>query len=584
MNGYVKKIEALMTDEASDMLRSIYAPTVVATPLSDSRRDICIMPDGEIRSYGKIEHSGKSAYLASRNGGLSWDIHYAAGKVNACSYFEKEDIYITLSDTYNNNNGLGQGLWVLRSKIGPDDPEPEIIHLSDEKFVDGYLPQKSEYNDRIWFTAQVIDRKTDPLNPISTGYFFYSDDCGRTWKRVKIPSPPSFEVVFPHKGLRWSKASGAEPNVIEVSECKMMMIIRSPLDCFYLSYSYDGGESWTEPEPSVFYATNTTAQLLKLSDGRIVCFWNNTRPLAMPDHNKTMPPVRDTVKNGISESAFTNRDAAHAAISEDNGESFIGFREILLNPIRNNTDFRYIGGTESSYDKSVHQFQAFELPFNKILVSVGQNVSSRRLLIFDVNWLYETSASEDFVNNALTKMTTHTYVKSISDCQIPRVGNGHCAWNRAPSAFLMPDPEGGYGEVLSISSHHDERMLNDIGGATWNFPASKRGTVSIEIKIAEKEAMFVLTDRWYNTCDPYAAIQSPFSFKIDKNDVGEGFVNVDVAYDTEVGSADIYANEKHLFNVKMAHACPTGLSYLILQCVTDGESTGFYIKNIKKAN
>ena len=97
MNDYVKKIESLMTDEAKEMLKGIYKPTVVATPLSDSRRDICIMPDGEIRSYGVLEGSGRGAYLASRNGGLSWDIHYASGNVNACSYFEKEDINIALS-------------------------------------------------------------------------------------------------------------------------------------------------------------------------------------------------------------------------------------------------------------------------------------------------------------------------------------------------------------------------------------------------------------------------------------------------------------------------------------------------------
>ena len=303
----------------------------------------------------------------------------------------------------------------------------------------------------------------------------------------------------------------------------------------------------------------------------------------MPNHSSTQPPVRDDVINGIGESAFTNRDAAHAAISEDGGESFVGFREILLNPIRNNTDFRYIGGAESSYDKSVHQFQAIELPFNKILVSVGQNQSSRRLLIFDVAWLYETTADVDFVKNALADITTHTYVKSISDCQVPRVGNGHCAWNRAPSAYLMPDPEGGYGEALSISKHHDERLYNDIGGATWNFPASKRGTVSVEIKIAEKQARFALTDRWYNTCDPHAAMQSPFFFELDNCDIGSGFARVDIKYDTEKGIAEVYANGTRLFKVKMSQACKTGLSYLILQCATDGDSKGFYIKSLKKS-
>ena len=580
--SYISQIEALLTEDEKDMLKSIYAPTVVATPLNDSRRDICIMPDGERRSYGTLPFSNRCSYMSSSNAGLSWELHYARGMVNSCTYFEDADIYITQTDTYNNNNGLGQGLWVLRSKIGPDDPDPEVIHLSDDKFVDSYLPQKSAYSDRIWFTAQCIDRKTDPLAPTAIGYFFYSDDYGKTWTRVKMPSLPEFEVVYPHKGLRWSKASGAEPYAIEISEDKMMMIIRSPHDSFYLSYSYDRGESWTEPEPSDFYGTNTTAQLLTLSDGRIMCFWNNTRPLAEPNHDLTLPPVRESVKIGASEDAFTNRDAAHAAISEDGGKTFIGYREILLNPIRNNTDFRYVGGIASSNDKSVHQFQAFELPYGKILVSVGQHQSSRRLLIFDIEWLYETEASEDFIQNALSCITTHTYVKSVSDCQIARVGNGHCAWNRAPSAYLMPDPDGGYGEALSISKHHDERLINDIGGTTWNFPTSKRGIVSIEIKIVEKEARFILSDRWYNTCDPHAAIQSHFSFELDKDVIGDGFATVDIYYNTEKGFADVSSNGTHLLTLKMTNPCPVGISYLVLQCDTDGDSKGFYIKSLKK--
>ena len=113
--------------------------------------------------------------------------------------------------------------------------------------------------------------------------------------------------------------------------------------------------------------------MLRLSDGRILNFWNNTRPLPELDHEKQTPPVAETVKDGTWEDVFTNRDVAHAAISSDKGENWTGVRELYLNGIRNNADFRYVGGVLYSLDKSVHQFQAFELPFNKILVSVGQN-------------------------------------------------------------------------------------------------------------------------------------------------------------------------------------------------------------------
>ena len=54
MYSYLKNLENRLTNDQKDILNHIYAPTVVETPLSDSRRDICILPSGEIRSYGSL--------------------------------------------------------------------------------------------------------------------------------------------------------------------------------------------------------------------------------------------------------------------------------------------------------------------------------------------------------------------------------------------------------------------------------------------------------------------------------------------------------------------------------------------------
>lgn len=571
---YLENLEARLTDDQKDILKHIYEPVVVATPLSDSRRDVCVLPDGEIRAYGVLYkttpyggENTKIAYLSSLDCGLSWNIHYSEGKMNACTYIEKGNVYLSVA---NFDVTRENGLYVMRSEIGPDDPNPEIVWISDERYIDTFLPQQSLYTNRVWFTSQTNGQPK----------FFFSDDLGKNWKKRDIINPHCFETVFPHKGLRWSKGSGTEPIVAELSENTLMMLIRTPMDCFYKCYSYDGGDSWTEPEQTEFYGTNTTAYLLKLTDGRVLSFWNNTKPLSQPNLNKISPEDK-AVTEGRGENAFTNRDAAHAAISEDGGKTFIGYREILLNPIRNNADFRYVGGAKYSMDKSVHQFQAFELPFNKVLVSVGQNVASRRLMIFDIDWLYETSRKEDFICG-MNNVTSHTYVKSVSGCHYSKVGNGHCAWNRAQTAYPMPDPGGGFAEVLSVSKHHDVRMINDIGGIGWNFPLSKRGRVTVHIKIAEKQARFILSDRWYNVCDPYAAYQSPFWFDLDALDTGKGYAKVDIDFDTSGKIALVYINSEQLFKVNMTSDCKVGVSYLILQCTADGDSEGFYIKSLEK--
>jgi hypothetical protein len=202
-------------------------------------------------------------------------------------------------------------------------------------------------------------------------------------------------------------------------------------------------------------------------------------------------------------------------------------------------------------------------------------------VIFDIDWLYESARSEDFLMG-LGNMTVHTYVKSISGCTVGSVGNGHCAWNRAMSAYLMPDPDGGYGETLYISKRQDDRLYNDIGGAAWNFPASKKGRVTAMLKLLEKQARLTLTDRWYNTCDPYAAELSPFSVELDVAETGREFVTVEIDYDTEKGIARLLVNGEPLRDLKMKCPCSTGISYLVLQCATEGDSEGFYVRSMSK--
>lgn len=577
MNSYLEAMEARLSADQKDMLQRIWEPTVVATPLEDSRRDVCILPDGEIRSYGRLhanlitKERGIDAYLSSIDCGLSWQKHYAKGVMQACTYIEEADVYLKSVD----NRPGEPGVYIYRSKIGPDDPEPAIIKLSVENHGDCFLPIKSAFSSRIWFTAQ----KWDSTNTIS---FFFSDDFGESWQTRCLPAPKGFETVFPHKGLRWCRGSGSEPYVAELAENKLMMIIRSSTDCFWKSYSNDNGDTWSTPEPSTFYGTDTTAFLLRLSDGRILNFWNNTKPLSEPNHNATVPAVPDRVKQGSCEDAFTNRDAAHVAISEDGGDTWIGYRELILNQIRNHADFRHASADKSTRDKSVHQFQAFELPLHKILVSVGQNIASRRLIIFDIDWLYETVRKNTFLHG-MAELTTHTYLKSVSGSHFDALGNGHCAWNRTYSAHMMPDPEGDvFEETLHISKHHDDRLINDIGGACWNFPMSKQGRVSVCMKLIEKQARFILSDRWYNACDPYAAVLSPFWFELDVTDVTNGYVTVQIDYNTKEGLASVRVDGEHIFKVEMRNPCPTGISYLILQCATDGDSKGFYIRSLEK--
>ncbi len=77
----------------------------------------------------------------------------------------------------------------------------------------------------------------------------------------------------------------------------------------------------------------------RLKDGRLLLFFNSTTPLPEEDRTDDVS-IREEQKTGETwEDVFTNRDILHAAISDDDGVSSYGFRELYLNPLRNESDF-----------------------------------------------------------------------------------------------------------------------------------------------------------------------------------------------------------------------------------------------------
>lgn len=561
-------------------LKAIYAPKVVGVQPEDTRRGICVMPDGEIRSYGIAEKKNvfrndeaKVVYLSSRNCGLDWKLCYSQSDavMGACVQSHLSGKYLTVVSSRTEGH---KGTFARLSMEGPEDDKYREVKICDEVLWDIFQPVFLEKWNRWACTAHKVE------NGEFMPAVVLSDDDGESWKVVYLKSTPKHEVIWPHQGCRWEN-NGSEPNVVELSDGTLMLVARTSLDYLYLYYSKDGGDTWTTGEQSNFHCTLTTPFYLKLSDGRILFFWNNTRPLAEPDHAKTYPPVRKGVFQGINEDAFTNRDACHVAISEDDGKSWIGLRELFLNEIRNNADYRSAGGSISSADKSVHQFQAIELPYNKILVEFGQHEIARKIVIFDLNWLYEKSHHED-LQFGLKNLSTHMFVKSVSDCHLGDGFVGHCAWNRVSGALLLPDPEGTYGEALQICRVKDKRMVSDKQGAVWNFPAAYKGEVKLQVRVAGSGIKLNLCDHWINPTDDYVDVYSAFRFDIDGVCLEpDKWHEVTVAFDCEKGFAELRCSEKVLAYRRFTNTMPYGISYLHMQTLAEEtDYKGTYIRRM----
>lgn len=570
----IAQMKKRLNAEERQMLQKIYAPQVVGVPVSDARAYVCVMPDGEIRCYGKAFQTeenpqGVPVYQSSTDCGLSWKLHYAKGVMGAATYFPEWGLWVKCAPPDENRKGS----YVMVSRTGPDDEAPVLLKVSDSSFVNSFLPQKMEGSSRIFFTTHQQDAGLR-----FPGCFVYSDDTARSFRSSYLPLPPQQEVVYPHKGVRWSIANGTEPYGCDIDGKQLRVLLRNSTDCFYQTTSEDGGKTWSPAEPSPFQGCNTTPFMLKLSDGRILVFWNNTRPLPEPDHSEQCR-AKPSVLAGRCEDFFTNRDAAHVAVSEDGGNSWKGARELYLNSIRNRADFRYFGSPLTSLDKSVHQFQAIELPFHKVLVALGQNEAARKFIIFDVDWLYENGRYEDFYQG-LANVSTQVYLKSVVGHTFR---NGHCAYNRTDGAVKTMDPTDTTWEVVQLSRTDDPRLLSPIQGLVWNFPAAVKGELTTEIYLAEDAADLSLNDCWTNPCDAYAPEFSLFSFHIDRKVMKPGcWHSLRFTFDLEARSARLYIDGRFITEKRMTHDYKIGLSYINIQCNAPRSSEGLYVKYLKR--
>ena len=564
----VDRILSKMTEEDKAKLQSIYEPVDVATPFDDARRSIMVMPDGEIRVYGQYnekhygDHSTK-CYISSIDGGLTWSFKDVPTNVmGPCVYIPEKNRYVTVTMAESFQGAPKTS--VLISEVGPNDTNYKKIEL-DITTTCAFQPKLIKNGTRLVSTAQCYDKANDDHHPV----FFYSDDFGDSWKWVVLKSSEKYSVRYPNKVPRWEN-NGGEPVVSEMPNGKLMLIARTSLDNFYVYYSSDYGETWTDGEDSYFNGTLTTPFFLELVDGRTMFFFNNTQKL---------PLEKDCImaKGSSHRHVFTNRDANHAAITSD-FKTWYGFREMHLSPIRNRADYRTYGNSFASRDKSVHQFQAIELPFNKVLVCFGQS-ATRRLIIFDINWLYEKSRKEDF-SKGLESVSTHMFVKSYSGSMGLL---GHCQWNRTNGALLVPNPDLDGTEALQICRPYDPRLHKDKQAVVWNFPNAKKGKIEIDVNLLSKGVNVSLLNRWFNPCDDTAQNHAVFNFKLTEKELKEKvWQTILIEFDVENKLASVYNGGELLFKTKLLNEVYHGVSYIHIQTDAEvGDYEGTLIKRLE---
>ncbi len=134
---------------------------------------------------------------------------------------------------------------------------------------------------------------------------YLSDDNGKTWRRSK----DSFKGYAPD-GRR---TTVQEPGVVELKDRRLLMFMRTNAGSQYLSYSTDGGETWTKARPSNLASPLSPASIKRIPwTGDLLCVWN--------DHS------------GIHEYPTGRRTPLCSAISRDEGKTWSKSRIIEGNP------------------------------------------------------------------------------------------------------------------------------------------------------------------------------------------------------------------------------------------------------------
>ncbi len=284
----------------------------------------------------------------------------------------------------------------------------------------------------------------------------YSDDEGETWRL----SPSVLRV--PAQDITSTESGAVEPVVLELRDGRIWMLIRTQRGRLYESFSEDGGLHWSSPRPSRFLSSDSPAGLARLPDGRILLLWNNC--LRFPY-------------------AYGGRHVLHAAISEDEGRTWRGYREVARDPLLEQPPPpRGNFGTAYPYPVPTRD--------GRVIFTTGQGVAARLLcILLDPTWLYETVTREDF-------------------------SKGLAQWSSfgTKGVDLVPHPEKPGAQVLRIRKPDPEWPA----AAVWNFPIGKKGRLSLRLALQSgfKGLRIGLTDHFSVPYDIEDHLHNAFALEI----------------------------------------------------------------------
>lgn len=386
------------------------------------------------------------------------------------------------------------------------------------------------------FAKAVPERiKKPPEGEIDYGWndiiSIYSDDDGKSWR----PSENSLKIASRRGTV--TRYGGIEPAIVELKNGKVWMLIRTNTGYLYESYSDNGGKSWQQAEPTQFISSNSPAAILRLSDNRIIIFW-----------------CSDQCWDNPRSYADGGRGILHAAISDDGGKTWKGFREVLTKPVE---DLPKHGDFGTAYSSAI------ETTDNKVVLASGQG-AGRAIVLFDPDWLEDSFAMDDF-SNRLVQWTMFDGDSATCLSTLPGEKNR---------------------EALLVRKSENKKYLNTE--AEWNFPMMSQGEMILKVRknSGSKGINLALTDHFSTCGDTLANEHAVFTFSLDgkKNvwrDAKED-IEIKIQWDIRKERAKLYLNRKLASTAKMQRRPYFGVNYLRIGIPDNAEDmAGYYVRSVR---
>lgn len=538
-------------------------PPEVLYRLADDEGSLVRLPDG---SFMLFKTGGKELISLVSKDGRSWteakkqignNKGLDAGLVILDNDGELQNIYSVLREVPQKPGGLrGPGATIMIDLFHVKTTNGRARWGKPQKIFDGYcgaiLDFKQLRNGRLIapFAYWVAGRSPLPTG-MNISTVVYSDNGGKDWKLsdAKITAP-TFE------GYPGSFYGAIEPAIIELKEQgHLYMLIRTEAGFLYESYSRDNGSTWTKATPSRFHTFNGPPLLQNLPGNRIFLVWNNS----------------DNAPKYKGKGVYGGRDAIQAAISDDFGQTWKGFREIHRDPLRNETPPK-TGDRGTAYANSAIGVDG------KIMLITGMGKNRRHIVLVDPEWLTAKHYETDF-SSGLEEWSVFKFFGPAS------------GWwrDRTIGPILVDHPTRPGAKVLHIRRPDDK----DPDGAVWNFPNGRSGTLSIKLMLNKgfKGGNIALTDRHFNPSDTHGERLAMFSLPIsssgqlgtDGPSISTGdWHKLDLVWDINGKTCKVISDGVLAITLPLRHETLDGVSYLRLRSMAPSlDRAGYYVESVK---